>query len=175
MFFDRRPNTWIRVICVILTTELGATACRSPMPCPDCDDWADDMPENTVPDLPCGGADLLTDPLNCGECGNDCVQYAGTGFEVGSCQMGLCTGPSWSDCAYWAYGETCGEICADANDTCIAGGCSGYTALLIQLTGLDEICSDQYPYATMHGSCDEPIPWDNGGEFVVHAMCCCAE
>ena len=90
-------KTTARAIYLTLALVAGATACgaRNPIPCSDCDDAADDMQEDPVPDLPFGGADLLTDPLNCGSCGNDCVQYAGTEWEVGSCQTGVCSGSSW--------------------------------------------------------------------------------
>jgi hypothetical protein len=182
MFFDQRPNTWIRAIVVILTTEIGAS-CRGPLPCPDCDDAADDMqpdeiPEDTVPDLPCGGADLLTDPRNCGDCGYDCLEYPGTEWEVGSCQMGVCRGPTWGICSDESYESTCAEICAVDDRSCVAKGCAGQTALLFS-NGWDfnfEWCNipDDPPYATMDGSCDELIPWEHDdSSSVTNVLCCC--
>jgi hypothetical protein len=161
----------------------GAAACRGPMPCPNCDDSADDMQaddvqEDPVPDLPCGGADLMTDPLNCGVCGNNCLWFPGTDWEVGSCEMGECNGPYWDSCEWSVAGATCGEICESPISSlkCVAGGCSGHTALLNWL-GSDFASCDVAsfpPYATMDGSCDEPIPWEDDGQgSSTYVMCCC--
>jgi hypothetical protein len=180
MFFDQRPNTWIRAICVMLATELGTSGCRDPMPCPDCDDGADDMPvddmpETMVPDLPCGGADLLTDPRNCGGCGDNCLEYPGTEWEVGSCQMGVCRGPTWGTCSNEAWGATCEELCAVEDRSCVAKGCSGHTALVFRNEGDFDACRipDDEPDATMDGPCDEPIDWTYESGFPTQVLCCC--
>jgi hypothetical protein len=174
--------TGTRAISLSFALVLGATACRSPMPCPDCDDaaddmQADDMPENTVPDLPCGGADLLTDARNCGVCGNDCVHYADTEWEVGSCQKGVCNGPYWSTCSSELFGATCEELCAGEDRSCLAKGCAGHTALVFHGEGDFDWCGipDDQPYPTMDGPCDEPIPWEYESGFPTHVLCCCAE
>jgi hypothetical protein len=154
----------------------AAAACRGPMPCPDCDSaddvQADDMQND--PDLPCGGADFLTDPRNCGACGNECVDYPGTEWEVGSCQMGVCTGPFWSSCTGETFGATCAEICAGYTASCVAKGCSGNTTLLFKNEGDFSWCNipDDTP-VTIDGACDEPIPWEQGFSFPTHVRCCC--
>ena len=67
-------NTTLRASFLSMALLLSAmAACHDPLPCPDCDE-ADiaDEPNDTepMPDLPCGGADLVTDNSNCGACGN---------------------------------------------------------------------------------------------------------
>jgi hypothetical protein len=170
-----------RAIYLTLALVFGPTACRGPMPCPDCDDSADDMQvddmqEDPVPDLPCGGADLMTDSRNCGTCGNDCRWYPDTDWEVGSCQMGVCVGPLWSNYCYWeGYGATCEQICAGEFRSCVAKGCSGHTALRFWQGGDTDWCGipDEKPYATMDGPCDEPIPWEHNGFMDTVVLCCC--
>ena len=62
----------------------------------DCDTLDEDCDGFTDEDW-----DLLTDPTNCGFCGNDCTTaYAnatGSCNGSGTCQMGACTG-AWEDC-----------------------------------------------------------------------------
>jgi hypothetical protein len=161
------------------------SGCRDPMPCPDCvaeddgndndndnDDGNDDTP---LPDLPCGGADLLTDSLNCGTCGQECaLWYPGSEYEAGTCSAGVC-GPGWSTCygEYHSY-NTCDEVCAASGEGCVPNGCSGYTGLLFELFAFDPGC-DAYsdtPVATLTG-CDEPIPWMSTGDEPRQVMCCC--
>jgi hypothetical protein len=172
--------TGIRATSLTVALMLAATACRGPIPCPDCDDsaddmQADDMQKDPVPDLPCGGVDLMTDPRNCGSCGNDCLKYPDTEWEVGSCQMGACSGPTWGICIGELYGGTCGELCAYQDRSCVAKGCSGHTALLFSQGGDFDWCNipDMAPYATMDGSCDEPIPWYHDGGEYTYVLCCC--
>jgi hypothetical protein len=173
--------TGTRALSLSFALVLGATACRGPVPCPDCDDaaddmQADDMPENAVPDLPCGGADLLTDPRNCGSCGYDCRLFPDTEWEVGSCQMGACIGPTWGICIGELYGATCGELCAVEDRSCVAKGCSGNTALVFWNEADFDACRipDDKPSATMDGPCDEPIAWEQGFGFPTQVLCCCA-
>jgi hypothetical protein len=166
-------KTTARAIYLSLALVLGATACgaRNPIPCSDCDDAADDMQEDPVPDLPCGGADLMTDLYNCGSCGNACSQwFPHTEWESGSCQDGVCRGPSWSHCKWKSSGSTCAEICAPAK--CVPNGCSGHTALLDWADGSFDYCNVP-PYATMDGPCDEPIPWEGDAWDGIYVMCCC--
>jgi hypothetical protein len=82
-------------------------------------------------------------------------------------------GPGWSECSWEAFGATCGEMCAGAGGTCVAAGCSGHTALLIHVGGVDVTCGIPHinPYATMDGPCDEPIPYEDDG--TTYVMCCC--
>jgi hypothetical protein len=162
---------------LVAALGLGTMACRDPIPCSDCDDSVADMEEgptpDLLPDLPCGGADLQTDPLNCGTCGNDCLWFAGTEWEAGACESGECVGPGWSGCLWEAFGPTCGAICTGSGATCVAGGCSDYTALLIHVGGIDVNCDipSVTPYATMNGPCDEPIPYEDDG--TTYVICCC--
>jgi hypothetical protein len=158
---------------IVFVFVLGAAACRGPLPCPDCDDAADDMQEDLPPDLPCGGADLMTDLYNCGSCGNDCSQrFSHTQWVDGSCQDGVCGGAGWMECEGEYYGSTCEELCAGPGVKCVANGCSGYTALLFWGGGDFDVC-DVPPYATMDGACDEPIPWEGEYWDGTQVMCCC--
>jgi hypothetical protein len=167
------PTKFIsRTFCLVAALGFGTIACRDPIPCSDCDDSAADMEEGEpTPDLPCGGADLMTDPHNCGSCGAECsVWFPNTDWAAGACEAGECVGPGWSDCSWSAFGANCGEVCTGAGTTCVAGGCSGYTALLIKEGGIDVTCTLP-PYATMDGSCEEPIPYEDDG--TTYVMCCC--
>jgi hypothetical protein len=151
---------------------VNATACRGTLPCPDCDEQADaedEQEDGPVPDLPCGGADLMTDNLNCGSCGNECtVFFEGLDFEAGSCQAGEC-GPVWNSCLTSLFGATCEELCGEL--TCVANGCSGLTGLLLAVSEFGECPGPNAVYGTMTGACGDPIPW-NEDEFN-YASCCC--
>ncbi|PRQ01245.1 hypothetical protein ENSA7_58500 [Enhygromyxa salina] len=164
---------------------LAASACRGPMPCPDCDEQADDddsppdLPTpDPLPDLPCGGADFMSDSYNCGSCGHECpLWYEGTEWEAGTCVAGVC-GPVWSQCAGnsgWG-GNTCGELCAGGGRTCVANGCSGFTALLLYTPAFDPCHHPPLfdPVGVMTGSCDEQIPWENDEFSPINVQCCCA-
>jgi hypothetical protein len=161
-------------LCRLVVLGLTTLGCRDPNPCADCDDSAVEMEEgDPVPDLPCGGADLMTDPRNCGTCGNECLLFAGTEWEAGGCESGECTSTSWSDCLPEYFGPTCGSVCTASGATCVAESCSGYTALLMQVAGdFDASCITPDPYATMKGSCDEAIPYASDG--FTYVRCCCA-
>lgn len=166
-------TTNMRAIYLSLSLVVAANACRGrePMPCPDCYDAADDVREDLPPDLPCGGADLLSDPLNCGSCSNSCLSLPGTEWEAGACQSGECVGPWWTACEGKLAGATCEEICGEA--ACVPNGCSGYTALLYPGGGADFYdCDAHPPDSTMSGPCDVPIPWESSGSST-HARCCC--
>jgi hypothetical protein len=67
------PTTTKTIKLILFTAfTLSLTGCRGALPCPDCDPDDDPMAEGAVPDLPCGGADLQTDALNCGSCEQFC-------------------------------------------------------------------------------------------------------
>ena len=155
----------------------SATGCRDPIPCPDCDEQADEQEDGPPSDLPCGGVDLMTDDLNCGSCGNECtLWYPGTQWEAGGCQSGECTAPAWNVCLPEAFGATCEEVCAGYGNTCAANGCSDFTVLLFNV-GFDGVCGEEsQPYQALASACDEPIPWDSpfpGEGYTTYAMCCC--
>jgi hypothetical protein len=86
---------------------LGAAGCNAP-PCPDCEEPADvgdadgdgdGDGDEPLPDLPCGGADLMTDNLNCGTCGHECgVWYEGTEYQAGACEQDECSRSGWFGC-----------------------------------------------------------------------------
>lgn len=155
-------------------------ACPGPLPCPDCDTANDDdkgigNDDAPLPDLPCGGADLETDNLNCGTCGHECpVWYVGTEYEAGTCHAGVC-GPGWSSCVGGVPPEdNCAEVCTGFGASCVPNGCSGYTGLLFEVL-FGEGCdpSSYTPAATMTGGCDEPIPWMTTGDYPREVSCCC--
>jgi hypothetical protein len=170
------------LIVAFLAWALGTAACRQPTPRPasenDDDDVAngndqanenEDIPQ---PDLPCGGADLMTDNLNCGTCGHECpLWYEGTMYEAGTCNAGVC-GPRWAECTFGFL--NCAEICAAFGTTCVSNGCSGYTGLLFGVNFGNGCDADEYvPEATLTGGCNEPIPWEPSGDFPREVMCCC--
>lgn len=164
------------IVILALVALLDTTGCHTPAPSPDCMIEQEDGDDATeLPDLPCGGADLMTDNLNCGTCGHECLLWdPGTDYEAGTCSAGVC-GPGWSDCLSDLYAlNTCAEICAAFEVACVPKGCSGYTGLLYQVL-FGEGC-DPYvepPVATMTGSCNEPIPWMTPSDYPLHTMCCC--
>jgi hypothetical protein len=80
-------------------------------------DDADDSSE-------CPGADLQTDAMNCGSCGNECA-FDPLDPSVGGCAAGECA-PLWSEC-HLAESSTCSEVCGEASLTCVEGGCAGAT------------------------------------------------
>jgi hypothetical protein len=153
------------------------TGCRQTFPCTDCDEEADD--DSPLPDLPCDGADLMNDNSNCGSCGNECALWrADTQWEAGSCDAGVC-GPGWNTCAPEGAGSTCTQICASAETGCVADGCAGVTALLINV-GFDGNCGvTNEPFKTMSGACDEPISWESpippGEGYNTYVICCCGD
>ncbi|MFO7566929.1 MAG: hypothetical protein R6X02_30070 [Enhygromyxa sp.] len=163
-----------------LACLLATTACRNTLPCPDCDaeaDEQDDQAEDPLPDLPCGGADLMTDDLNCGTCGRECIlYYAGTPYEAGNCNQGVC-GPGWTNCRPGGLSgglPNCAEICIGLGHTCAPQGCAGYTAMVHEVA-FDGGCNPETktPAVLMTGTCDEPIPWESDPEFVREVSCCC--
>ncbi len=160
----------------LLLMLLVAPACRDPLPCDDCDSVAEeaDHAEDPPADLPCGGADLETDNDNCGTCGNECpVWLEDTPWEAGTCQAGEC-GPTWTQCLDRSlFVANCEEFCVDFGRTCVAGGCSGFTALLYDVNATNVCELDDPPNLTMSGACTDPIPWEQTIEWNRFAMCCC--
>ena len=156
---------------------LGMSACRGKPACLECDDAvaeADDddgvlVPD--LPDLPCGGADLMTDSLNCGTCGHECVlEYAETEYQSGTCKAGVC-GPLWTNCDP-GPGKTCSEVCSLLGHTCVDYGCSGKTGMLFDVL-FGNGCADFPPDVTLSGGCDEPVPWTTPALGQMMVMCCC--
>jgi hypothetical protein len=160
---------------------LGVSACRGKPTCLDCgeDIAAEDDDAPPVPDLPCGGADLMTDNLNCGTCGHECqIWYDDTKYEAGTCTAGACGRGGWSDCIPESVNDlwiTCSDVCNALNRTCVSNGCAGLTGLMFAVN-FDGWGCDAYSYepaATISGGCDEPIPWMSTGEKSRDVQCCC--
>jgi hypothetical protein len=147
---------------------LSMAGCRGPLPCTGCEEQGDEgdkseeqgEDESPPDDLPCGGADLMTDNLNCGTCGNECgVWFEGTQYEAGACAQGKCSRSGWYSCATQHAGANCEEVCGGRK--CLPGGCSGYTGLVFEIGHFDSCpVKELNPVAVLTGTCDEPIPWE---------------
>jgi len=171
----------------ILFSSLSAVGCRGASPCTGCEEQAerdtgdtgdgDGDGDEPLPDLPCGGADLMTDNLNCGTCGNECVVwYEGTEWQAGGCEQGECSRAGWSSCSAENVGATCEEICLGRE--CLPGGCSGLTAMVFEVGHFSPCPHAEAPQVAMTGACDEPIPWevpDNENMESSRAVKCCCE
>jgi len=177
----RIPTTTLTVLLLF-----GAAGCRNTLPCTGCEEPADvdadaGDGDEPLPDLPCGGADLMTDNLNCGTCGNECwVWYEGSQYQAGGCEQGECSRSTWSICSTPYFGATCEEVCGGRE--CLPGGCSGLTAMVFEVlpfhgcpTSSELTSGDYKPVMLLTGACDEPIPWEPQGhnQFAREAMCCC--
>lgn len=153
--------------------------CRDPLPCSDCD-VGDEQPIADFPssDLPCGGADLLTDDLNCGSCDVEClVVYPETDYEAGHCSERQC-GPLWYEELYPAVppnppAVTCDQLCAQRSATCVEQGCSGKTAFscgLVFGSGCDLTSPGALDWT---GPCSEEVPWFSFDPGVQPKLGCC--
>ena len=167
-----------RLLATALTTTtwlVASAACHDQLPCPDCDAGDQAADDSDPPsDLPCGGADLMTDDLNCGSCGNVCpVRFAGDEWEAGGCVKGEC-GPIWTDCVIPAFGDSCDEICTVTGGSCVPRGCNEHTAMLfnVEIDGSCDVTAHG-PHGTMAGACDEPIPWQATERYATQTFCCC--
>lgn len=167
---------------LLLPLTLLLAGCRNLPPCQDCeDDAAEDdasMPDlPAVPDLPCGGADLMTDNLNCGTCGHECgLWFPDTALEAGGCVDGVC-GPGWSNCFSEAANVgNCSDVCAAYELSCVPNGCAGYTGVLYDIVGIDDVCGPLWEgrqFVAVEGGCEAPIPWMDMNEYPREVMCCC--
>jgi hypothetical protein len=162
------------LVCVLALASLG---CRDPLPCSACEvadeETSDVSPD--APDLPCGGADLGSDPNNCGECGRTCsVAAGGTEWEAGGCVNGECA-PTWYTCQSHdeSMPQACSEKCSFGT-TCQANGCGGHTALFFVAFPFDPMCWENDPYEVFDGGCDEPLtaPYDDPNVGIM-VQCCC--
>jgi hypothetical protein len=178
----------------ILVLPLLLFSCNPSPPCQDCDsedvaDRGEDQDQGqgedagVMPDLPCNGADLRTDDLNCGACGNECnVIWPGTEYAAGGCVDSAC-GPIWTALFTLLPPPetlTCQEICGLGDRQCAPRGCSGLTGYVCVSVGdFGTQCDLGDPLNTprleMYGECDEPAPYPNNvepGDFV-YLNCCC--
>ncbi len=171
---------------ILLLTLLSLAACRPGQPCPSCDDdAADDVPADVadeLPDLPCGGADLQTDNLNCGECGNQCLVNGLGEYETSGCVEGACA-PTWFGLA-WPEPSTltCAEVCpmVDPALSCHANACVGLTAMVCESVANNAcaVFGGAGPPSTLldfAGACEDPVTWPEETEFggVRLLNCCC--
>jgi hypothetical protein len=155
---------------------LGMSACRDKPTCLECEEAAAEDDGTPVPDLPCDGADLMTDNLNCGTCGNECgLYYPGTAYEAGGCREGVC-GPGWSGCEpadAFDPEENCSEICSGLGQSCVPNGCAGLTGMMYDVLFGEGCDPTRSPVVELSGGCDEPIPWTTPTENTIEVMCCC--
>jgi hypothetical protein len=172
-----------------LILVLSLVACRPGQPCPTCEDVAGDDPVadlNSLTDLPCAGADLETDHLNCGACGNECtLRFSSSKYGVGTCEEGECDPANWAPME-WPEPTplTCDELCGSYVDledepaSCVARGCSGLTALVCSSI-MGESCQvfwGELADLEFAGACDEPIPWpDIVNDSSLRVVYCCCE
>jgi hypothetical protein len=164
-----------------IITLVCLPACRDPLPCTNCEaeeEAADDdepVTDLPTPDLPCGGADLSSDPNNCGVCEAMCqIDLEGTEWEAGGCENGECQ-PTWgSYCHSLSINPptSCADICGD---NCLANGCAGHTAIFLASNPFMPSCyPDVVPFATFDGACNEPLIMDPpDADQAVSVMCCC--
>lgn len=162
---------------------LALSACNnSAGTCPDCED---DMADEPIADLPCGGADLQNDDLHCGACGNECsVAEGDEHYRTGMCSAGEC-GPVWvSKYLDNPIGHdlelppelTCEEVCAEQSTVCVAQGCAGltgYTCTSLWGKGCSLTEPGEFP-RDFDGACAEGVPWpaaDSG--YRLEIGCCC--
>lgn len=149
----------------------------------DGDGDADDQAEETgmMPDLPCGGADLLTDNYNCGACSNECdVIWPYTQYAAGLCVDGKC-GPRWAGFLPLLPPPdtlTCDDVCSAGDLECAPRGCSGLTGVVcVNLGDFGTQCDLAFNAARIEisSNCDEPAPYPNDVEPGDHVYldCCC--
>jgi hypothetical protein len=152
-------------------------ACKGPLPCSDCEAEAADDDESMTDlptDLPCGGADLSSDPDNCGVCGGVCLVIGeGTEWEAGGCENGACLS-TWGFCHSLSINppKSCADVCGERS---VANGCAGHTAIFSASNPFQPNCfPDVEPFATFDGACDEPLIIDPPDEsLAVTYSCCC--
>lgn len=165
-----------KTLCFLASILMLPAGCGGHVvPCSDCEaDDAAEQDDAPLPDLPCGGADLMTDNLNCGSCGHECVlNDEGTPYEAGTCNMGEC-GPLWSACLPEVPTlVTCADVCEGYDRSCVAKGCSGYTGILYDVNLDGWGCGVGEPSKVMTEGCDAPIPWMTTGDNPLQVMCCC--
>jgi hypothetical protein len=170
-----------RLGCLVALALVG---CRAPLPCPECG-VADDM-EEPVFDLPCGGADLESDVLNCGSCGNVCnVLHPDTQYAVGQCNAGECGGPFWYEELYDVLelpAVSCDDLCQAHSSTCHERGCSGKTGFMCGYIWGQGCLNPGGPTGTdfpgitdWTGACAEPVAWPEMDLDVTPALHCCCE
>lgn len=160
---------------------LGA-GCAPPPLCSTgdgCHDVAAEDGEPPPPDLPCGGADLLTDDANCGACGNACDiswSVSETPYSSGHCIDGQC-GPSFDvNCGLVGENATCADLCqSSGGQTCVPRGCpgvknEGVTALIYYGSEWTQ-CLPDPPDEEFTQDCDDPLPPPDWGWTL--PSCCC--
>jgi hypothetical protein len=162
----------------ILLLALTALGCRAPLPCPDCDEVADEHADPT-PDLPCGGADFQTDSYNCGACGNECPMLnPDTDYTVGQCNAGECGGPYWYEQLFDPLQlppVSCDEVCAGHSRTCVERGCSGKTGFMCGYLFQEGCLNTLFGITDWFGPCAEPVEWHDPDINDTASLHCCCE
>jgi len=173
-----RPTTSLAGLLVLILA-----ACRGTLPCPDCDPDDEDLgAEDPVTDLPCGGADLQTDVLNCGSCGFECpVLNPDTEYAVGQCNDGVCGGPYWYEEVYYEFpfdypAISCAKVCANNSRACVERGCSGKTGYMCGYFFQEGCLQTLLGITDWTGECAENVPWpDYDPPDAQPALGCCCE
>jgi len=160
----------------LIALSVLLAACNRTLPCDDCEEVEaaaeEQADSDPIPDLPCGGADLMTDDENCGECGHECpINLVDTEWEAGGCQGGVCQ-PTWGSCSSgW---QTCSEYCSLANFECVEGGCAGASGLRITVPAQDGCLPESHAKSPIE-SCDTVIDYESDDPlFFIDSVCCCA-
>lgn len=107
----------------------------------------------------CDGADLQTDPSNCGTCGRACPD------ETVECRDGQCWAPQESECFSVAQALDCNAYCEAEGSFCNLG-CWGTSA--VDFFADDTCHPNLYLWSNQ---CDTPL---EGDPAPVGARCCCA-
>ena len=135
----------------------------------------------TTPSLRCG-TNLLSDPMNCGECGNVCPGpdfWDGVSFPTcikGVCGLkcgsikGICAVQVYEDCngdisdgcevevsASPVHCGSCGKACPDGTE-CVAGVCGCPAGKTLCLTCEGDSCRDTASDDANCGACNNPCP-----------------
>jgi hypothetical protein len=84
---------------------------------------------NAPPTPTCPGANLASDPMNCGYCGNQCA--GGTVCTTGACVSPGCSAAKPNICGATCVNldidakncGACGRVCPATNRYCVDGGC----------------------------------------------------
>jgi hypothetical protein len=178
----KRPQSFARALLLL---PLLLASCSSPASVESTDrgDDGEESDTGTPPDLPCGGADFMTDDRNCGTCGNECgVVWPGTDYTVGGCVAGEC-GPVWSKPLLMPHPPevlTCNDVCGLDDRKCLPRACADLTGYVC--VGLEEYgatCNlgnpKNFPPIEVVTDCDESVPYPNGLDDTDQAYlgCCC--
>ncbi len=112
----------------------------------------------------CNGSctDVMTDDLNCGQCGNICETVG----QSGGCDNGICA-PALSECVTAEDPpQNCSDVCSGLGKSCVAQGCNGVSYVWY---GTFDEC-EQFIGSPNPSDCTYPMA--SGG---VYYRCCCEQ